>query len=106
MIFPSIRDKNITCGLRCLGKKKQRISFMRPDEIMNLPSHVSLILRSGNAPVKVGQWIWYKQSVIKGLFYGPSFVPTQMLTHPDFTRMEPIKKNGERYGVECLENVD
>ena len=55
----------------------QAIPLLRPDEIMKLSPKLSLIIRSGSAPIKAGQFIWYKERVMKRLAQGQSSVPTQ-----------------------------
>ena len=55
----------------------QAIPLLRPDEIMKLSPKLSLIIRSGSAPIKAGQFIWYKERVMKRLAEGQSSVPTQ-----------------------------
>jgi type IV secretion system protein VirD4 len=45
----------------------QAIPLLRPDEIMRLPQHQSLIMRTGHAPVKAGQLIWYEATDMKNL---------------------------------------
>jgi type IV secretion system protein VirD4 len=42
----------------------QAIPLMRPDEVMKMASHKTLIMRSGFAPVKARQFIWYKESLM------------------------------------------
>jgi len=68
----------------------QAIPLMRPDELMRMPPFISLIIRSGCAPVKARQWIWYKESAMEGLLSKTSFVPTQMIKHHAFTREEGL----------------
>lgn len=55
----------------------QAIPLLRPDEIMKLSPKLSLIIRSGSAPIKAGQYIWYKERVMRRLAQGQSSVPTQ-----------------------------
>lgn len=63
----------------------QAIPLLRPDEVMRLPEHQSLIMRTGHSPVKAGQLIWYKATDMKNLPCGKSEVPHQALTHHPFT---------------------
>ena len=45
----------------------QAIPLLRPDEVMKMSPKVSLVMRSGVAPVKAEQFIWYKQKEMKHL---------------------------------------
>lgn len=58
----------------------QAVPLLRPEEVMRLPEHQSLILRSGYAPVKAGQFIWYRESPMKNLVFEPSLIPIQRLS--------------------------
>ncbi|HHS8356238.1 TPA: type IV secretory system conjugative DNA transfer family protein [Legionella anisa] len=39
----------------------QAVPLLRPDEVMRLPTGNTLIMRTGFAPVKAGQFVWYKE---------------------------------------------
>lgn len=43
----------------------QGMPLLRPEEVMRLPVHKTLIMRTGHAPVKAGQWVWYKEKEMK-----------------------------------------
>ena len=80
----------------------QAIPLLRPEDIMKMPAHITIILRSGFAPVKARQWIWYKEISMKNLACGTSFVPTQTIKHYPFLRSEiPKYKQNE---IERMEN--
>jgi len=64
----------------------QAMPLMRPDEVMKMRSDISLIIRSGCAPVKARQWIWYKERLMRRLSSAASFVPTQRIEHHGYTR--------------------
>ena len=53
----------------------QAIPLLRPEEVMHLPSHQSLIMRTGYAPVKAGQFVWYREKAMKNLVLTPSAIP-------------------------------
>lgn len=55
----------------------QAIPLLRPEEVMQLPAHQSLIMRTGYAPVKAGQFVWYNEPNMKNLERAASFIPTQ-----------------------------
>lgn len=69
----------------------QAIPLMRPEEIIKMPKHVSLIIRSGMSPVKARQYIWYKQAEMKYLPQGQSFVPVQSPKRQEFEWKEEPK---------------
>jgi type IV secretion system protein VirD4 len=70
----------------------QAVPLLRPDEVMRLPEHQSLILRTGHAPVKARQWIWYKAIEMKNLPCGQSKVPHQTMIHYPFTHHTTSQK--------------
>ena len=80
----------------------QAIPLLRPEDIMKMPAHITIILRSGFAPVKARQWIWYKEISMKNLTCGTSFVPTQVIKHYPFLRSE-IPKH-KLYEIERMES--
>ncbi len=84
----------------------QAIPLMRPDEVMKMPSYISLVIRSGSAPVKARQWIWYKESAMAGLSCNASFIPTQTIKYHAFTRMDSIIKDTLTYKAELSECID
>lgn len=53
--------------------------MLRPDEEMRLPEHQSLIMRTGYAPVKAGQFVWYREREMKGLIAMAIDIPEQRL---------------------------
>lgn len=69
----------------------QAIPLMRPDEVMRLPEHQILIMRTGHPPVKAGQFIWYQDSAMKQYSYAPVEVPKQTIQHYPFIRPLSIK---------------
>jgi len=80
----------------------QAIPLLRPEDIMKMPAHITIIFRSGFAPVKARQWIWYKEASMKNLAHGTTFVPTQSIKHHPFIRSEiPKYKQNE---IERMEN--
>jgi len=42
----------------------QAVPLLRPDEVMRLPREVNLIMRTGVAPVRAGQFVWYKEQIM------------------------------------------
>lgn len=69
----------------------QAIPLMRPDEVMRLPEHLILIMRTGHPPVKAGQFIWYKDPLMKQQPYEPVNVPKQAIQHYPFIRPISLK---------------
>lgn len=57
----------------------QAAPLMRPEEVMRLSQHQSLIIRSGNAPVKARQFVWYQEKSMKNLVLPPAFIPQQVI---------------------------
>ena len=83
----------------------QAIPLLRPEEVIRLKSHRALIIRSGSAPIKADQFIWYKEPCMNHLEQTPSTVPKQIITQSPFKRSEkkPIKQkvmNKEKEPVE------
>lgn len=64
----------------------QAIPLLRHDEVSTLPPHVSLIMRSGHAPVKARQFIWHNERTMKNLPQGQSMVPQQVPKQVAFIR--------------------
>jgi len=64
----------------------QAIPLLRPEEVMRLPEHQSLIMRTGDAPVKAGQFVWYKENVMKDLVLRPLLTPTQCVQRTSFEK--------------------
>jgi len=58
----------------------QAVPLLRLDEVMRLPRHQSLIMRTGYAPVKAGQFVWYKEREMKSLIVIPAEIPEQKIT--------------------------
>jgi type IV secretion system protein VirD4 len=63
--------------------------LLRPDEVMRLPAHQVLIMRTSHAPVKAQQLIWYKTPSMKNLPCGETTVPHQVMVQYPF--VHPIK---------------
>ena len=53
---------------------------------MRFPEHQSLIMRTGYAPVKAEQFVWYKEKVMKNLSLPPLLIPTQCVQRPSFEK--------------------
>lgn len=77
----------------------QAIPLLRPDEIMKLSPKLSLIIRSGSAPILAGQFIWYKEHVMKRLAQGSSKVPTQSPKQVAFEHAAPTTKAKGKKGM-------
>ena len=45
----------------------QAMLLLRPDEVMKLSVTQCLIMRTGFAPVKCGQFVWYREDEMKAL---------------------------------------
>jgi type IV secretion system protein VirD4 len=71
----------------------QAIPLLRPEEVMKLPSDISLIIRTGSPPVKAKQYIWYKESAMLHLPESPTKIPKQTITIVPFERMQPVKND-------------
>lgn len=69
----------------------QAIPLLRPDEVMRLPEDQTLIMRTGHAPVKAVQMIWYQDSVMKRLTCGAASVPQQSIQHHPFIHHTSFK---------------
>lgn len=68
----------------------QAVPLLRPDEVMKMPEKQVLIMRTGHAPVKAEQFIWYSSKSMKDLASGATEVPCQtMIQHPF---VHPIKQ--------------
>lgn len=70
----------------------QAVPLLRPEEVMQLPADLNLIMRTGHAPVKAGQLVWHKERVMKNLTMVPSVVPIQKLTLEQFLK-DDLQKN-------------
>lgn len=57
----------------------QAVPLLRPEEVMHLPAHQSLIMRTGYAPVKARQFIWYQEQKMRNSILEESFVTTHVL---------------------------
>jgi len=55
---------------------------------MRLPEHQSLIMRTGHAPVKAGQFVWYKERGMKNLAMTATIIPVQKLMLAQFLNYE------------------
>ncbi|MGX8784351.1 type IV secretory system conjugative DNA transfer family protein [Legionella pneumophila] len=62
----------------------QAIPLLRPDEVMRLPEDQTLIMRTGHAPVKAAQMIWYLDPEMKHWECGSTDVPRQSIQHHPF----------------------
>ncbi|MFV0820254.1 type IV secretory system conjugative DNA transfer family protein [Legionella micdadei] len=69
----------------------QAIPLLRPDEVMRLPEDQTLIIRTGHAPVKAAQIIWYQDSEMKRLTCGATSVPQQSIQYHPFIHHTPFK---------------
>ncbi|HAT9402033.1 type IV secretory system conjugative DNA transfer family protein [Legionella pneumophila serogroup 8] len=69
----------------------QAIPLLRPDEVMRLPEDQTLIMRTGHAPVKAAQMIWYQDSEMKRLTCGATSVPQQSIQHHPFIHHTSFK---------------
>lgn len=69
----------------------QAIPLLRPDEVMRLPEDQTLIIRTGHAPVKAAQMIWYQDSEMKRLTCGATSVPQQSIQYHPFIHHTPFK---------------
>ena len=67
----------------------QAAPLLRPDEVMKMPAKKVLIMRTGHAPVKAAQFIWYTSASMKDSSCGASEVPQQIMMQHPFER--PIK---------------
>jgi len=67
----------------------QAAPLLRPEDVMRLPANQILIMRTGHAPVKARQWIWYQAKSMKNGVCGESAVPYQALIQYPF--VHPIK---------------
>lgn len=45
----------------------QAVPLLRPEKVMRLSEKKILIMRTGHATVKAGQFIWYKEKVMRHL---------------------------------------
>lgn len=86
----------------------QAISLLRPDEIMKLSPKLALIMRSGSAPIKAGQFIWYKERMMRNLQQDQSIVPKQSPKQVPFERQATIidPKKFRRSTVDDAEESD
>ena len=73
----------------------QAIPLLRPDEVMRLPEDKTLIMRTGHAPVKSKQMIWYQDKEMKDLAYGSTEVPRQTVHHYPFIHRASTRKETE-----------
>tara|TARA_R110002126_G_scaffold247973_2_gene390812 strand:+ start:20833 stop:22788 length:1956 start_codon:yes stop_codon:yes gene_type:complete len=78
----------------------QAIPLLRPDEVMKMSPKVSLVMRSGVAPVKAEQYIWYKQHDMKHLVMGEVDVPVVSAELTDFDHHEKRALIAERQANE------
>lgn len=71
----------------------QAIPLLRPDEVMRLPEHQMLIMRTGHPPVKARQFIWYQDHIMKQHRYNAIAVPKQTIQHHPFIRPITVKQS-------------
>jgi len=70
----------------------QVIPLLRPDEVMHLPKHQILIIRSGHPPLKARQFIWYQESEMKNDVYDSEETPQHHpFIHPLSRRTELLE---------------
>lgn len=81
----------------------QAIPLLRPDELMKLPPRIALIIRSGFAPIKARQYIWYRENAMKHLQKAPTDVPKQTITRSPFVRSPEILREKHPKKVSCLD---
>jgi len=81
----------------------QAIPLLRPEQVARLSSRVALIMRSGNHPIKAGQYIWYKESSMKDLIFPASFVPTQTVQRIAFERADFQKLGCNINGIKAAQ---
>lgn len=60
----------------------QAIPLLRPEEVMRLSKHQSLIMRTGHAPLKGGQFVWYREKRMKNLSMLPADIPNCLAKIP------------------------
>lgn len=53
----------------------QSVPLLRPEKIMRMPNSQTLIMRTGFAPVKTEQYVWYHEKTMKGLKKPESTLP-------------------------------
>ncbi len=68
----------------------QAVPLLRPEEVMRLPVNQSLIMRTGHAPVKGGQFVWYNEKTVKYLPVQSTFIPLQKLTQSQICKLGSI----------------
>lgn len=83
----------------------QAIPLLRPDKIMKLPLTISLIIRSGTAPIKARQFIWYQEAGMKHLALPAPEVPRQEVVRRGFARLQICKPHPSKYKIEssCID---
>lgn len=64
----------------------QAVPLLRLDELTQLKPDISLIMRSGTAPIKASQFIWYSEVSMKNLPRPASAVPKQVIQQEPFIR--------------------
>lgn len=71
----------------------QAAPLLRPDEIMKLAANLILIMRTGHAPLKATQMIWYRSAHMKDLALNEVHVPNHAISQCSFEF--PIKQEIE-----------
>ncbi|QDQ40259.1 hypothetical protein E3226_007545 [Legionella geestiana] len=59
----------------------QSVPLMRPEKIMRMRDGCMLVMRTGFAPIKSGQYIWYKEKAMKDLRRGIITLPRHILSN-------------------------
>lgn len=68
----------------------QSVPLQKPEEIMKMKPSTTLIMRTGQQPVRAKQYAWYKDRVMKHIDYQPVSTPTQMVTFAAFDHQEKL----------------
>lgn len=81
-----MRREKITIYVGFTDDDMVRLSpLLRPEEVMRLPVHQSLIMRTGHAPMKAGQCVWYLEKGVSSNVLQPIIIPVQPL-HRDHNK--------------------
>lgn len=68
----------------------QSVPLQKPEEIMKMKPSTTLIMRTGQQPVRAKQYAWYKDRVMKHIDYQPVSIPTQTVTFEAFDHEEKL----------------
>jgi type IV secretion system protein VirD4 len=66
-----------------------------------MSSNIALIMRSGFAPIKAKQFIWYKEDLMKNWVNPTAFVPKQKAKQMPF-----IRKRTESNSISTFDCID